>query len=141
MIRAWLAIAAVTGLLSIAAVTGLLSIAAVTGLLSIVAGAIAAHLAPGDWTAEILRTGALYGMVHAAVLIAVVAVAQSRGLPDITLIIAGWSFAAGASLFSLSLFTLALTGIVPFGWITPVGGVSLLLGWAALGVHAVQRPR
>jgi uncharacterized membrane protein YgdD (TMEM256/DUF423 family) len=123
MIRAWLAVAAVAG------------------LLSIVAGAIAAHLAPGDRTAELLRTGALYGMVHAAVLVAMVAVMRARGLPDITLIIAGWSFATGALLFSLSLFALALTGIAPFGWITPVGGVGLLIGWAALGLHAVQCTR
>jgi uncharacterized membrane protein YgdD (TMEM256/DUF423 family) len=123
MIRAWLAVAAVTGFLSVAV------------------GAIAAHFAASDWIAELLRTGALYGMVHGAALIAVVAMAQARVPPDITLVIAGWSFAAGTLLFSLSLFTLALTGIAALGWITPFGGAGLLIGWAALGLHALQRPR
>jgi uncharacterized membrane protein YgdD (TMEM256/DUF423 family) len=123
MIRAWLAVAAVTGFLSVAA------------------AAMAAHLAAGDRTAELLRTGALYGMVHGVALIAVVAMAQARTPPDVTLVIAGWSFAAGILLFSLSLFTLALTGIAALGWITPFGGAGLLIGWAALGLHALQRPR
>jgi uncharacterized membrane protein YgdD (TMEM256/DUF423 family) len=118
-----------------------LAVAAVTGFLSVTAGAIAAHFAAGDRTAELLRTGALYGMVHGAALIAVVAMAQARVPPDITLVIAGWSFAAGILLFSLSLFTLALTGIAALGWITPFGGAGLLIGWAALGLHALQRPR
>jgi uncharacterized membrane protein YgdD (TMEM256/DUF423 family) len=122
MIRTWLAVAAVTGFLSVAA------------------SAIAAHFAAGDRTAELLRTGALYGMVHGAALIALVAMAQASARPDITLVIAGWSFAAGTLLFSLSLFTLALTGIAALGWITPFGGAGLLIGWAALGLHALQRP-
>ena len=110
MIRAWLAVAAVTGSLSVAAG----AIAA-----HFTSGAMAAHLAAGDRTAELLRTGAP---------------------PGITLVIAGWSFAAGTLLFSLSLFTLALTGIAALGWITPFGGAGLLIGWAALGLHALQRP-
>ena len=131
MIRAWLAVAAVTGFLSVAAG----AIAA-----HFASGAMAAHLAAGDRTAELLRTGALYGLVHGAALVAVVAMAQARAPPGITLVIAGWSFAAGTLLFSLSLFTLALTGIAALGWITPFGGAGLLIGWAALGLHALQRP-
>lgn len=123
MIRAWLAAAAVGGFLSVAV------------------GAMAAHLVPGDRTAELLRTGALYGMVHGAALVAVTGMAQARALPGIALIIAGWSFAAGILLFSLSLFALALTGIAALGWITPFGGAGLLIGWAALGLHALQRAR
>jgi uncharacterized membrane protein YgdD (TMEM256/DUF423 family) len=105
MIRAWLAVAAVTGFLSVAAG----AIAA-----HFASGAMAAHLAADDGTAE-LRTGALYGLVHGAALVAVVAMAQARAPPGITLVIAGWSFAAGTLLFSLSLFTLALTGIAVLG--------------------------
>ena len=60
MIRAWL----------IAAAAG--------GFLSVAAGAAAAHIAPGPRAAELLRSGALYGMVHAAALIAVAAIALSR---------------------------------------------------------------
>jgi len=86
MIRAWLVAAALGGFLSVAA------------------GAAAAHMPAGERGAELLRSGALYGMVHAAVLIAVTAMAQSRDRLGLALTVAGWSFAAGMLLFSLSLF-------------------------------------
>jgi uncharacterized membrane protein YgdD (TMEM256/DUF423 family) len=121
MIRAWIAAAAIAGFLSVAA------------------GAVAAHLAAGHRTAELLRIGALYGMVHAAALLAVAAMAKARARPNLALAIAGWSFAAGMLLFSFSLFALALTGAEWLGLVTPFGGAGLLVGWAALGLHAVQR--
>jgi uncharacterized membrane protein YgdD (TMEM256/DUF423 family) len=121
MIRAWLIAAAVGGFLSVAA------------------GAAAAHLPAGERAAELLRTGAFYGMVHAAALIAVTTMAQSPGRFGLALTVTGWSFAAGVLLFSLSLFALALTGREWLGMITPFGGVGLLVGWAALAVHASSR--
>jgi uncharacterized membrane protein YgdD (TMEM256/DUF423 family) len=118
MIRAWLIAAAVGGFLSVAA------------------GAAAAHIAAGERAAELLRSGALYGMVHAAALIAITAIAQSRGRAGMALTIAGWSFAGGMLLFSISLFALALTGREWLAIIVPVGGAGLLVGWAALAVYA-----
>ena len=121
MIRAWL----------IAAAFG--------GFLSVGAGAVAAHLAVDDPRAvELLHTGALYGMVHAVALLAVVAIAERSDRPGPALITAGWSFVIGAFLFSLSLFMLALTGIALFGRITPFGGVGLLVGWTALVLAALR---
>ena len=116
-----------------------LAAAAIAGFVSVAAAAVAAYLAIGDRAAELLRTGALYGMVHAAALIGVTMMAETRTQPDLTLIIAGCGFAAGLMLFSLSLFTLALTGFKWLGLITPVGGVGLLIGWAALGARALYR--
>ena len=122
MIRAWLAAAAIGGFLSVAA------------------GAVAAHLAAGDArAAELLRTGALYGMVHAAALLALAAMAERRDRPGLLLNVAGWSFVVGIVLFSFSLFALALSGMAQFARITPFGGVGLLVGWAALGCHAMRR--
>jgi uncharacterized membrane protein YgdD (TMEM256/DUF423 family) len=113
--------------------------AAVGGFLSVAAGAAAAHLSAGERAAELLRTGALYGMAHAAALIAVTAMAQSPGRVGLALTVAGWSFAAGMLLFSLSLFALALSGREWLGMITPFGGAGLLVGWAALAIHASSR--
>src|SRR5438045_6989845 len=117
MIRAWLIAAALGGFSSVAA------------------GAAAAHVAAGDRAAELLRTGALYGMVHAAALIAVTAMAQSRDRLGLALTVAGWSFAAGMLLFSLSLFALALTGREWLGIITPFAGARLIVGCAATLFH------
>lgn len=117
-----------------------LAAASLVGFLSVGASAIAAHLTGTDpRAAEQLRTGALYGMVHAAALTAVVAIAGHRDQPDLVLSVAGWCFVTGVFLFSFSLFALALTGIALFGRITPFGGASLLLGWAALGLAAARR--
>jgi uncharacterized membrane protein YgdD (TMEM256/DUF423 family) len=113
--------------------------AAVGGFLSVAAGAAAAHIAAGERAAELLRTGALYGMVHAAALIAVTAIAEARDRLGLALTIAGWSFAGGMLLFSLSLFALALTGREGLGLITPFGGAGLLVGWAALTINGWYR--
>ena len=121
MIRVWLAAAAVGGFLAVAA------------------GAFAAHLTSDDRTAELLRTGALYGMVHAAALVGVAALAAARDRSVAALLVAGWSFVAGTALFSLSLFALALIGARWLGLVTPFGGLGLLAGWAALGLDACNR--
>jgi uncharacterized membrane protein YgdD (TMEM256/DUF423 family) len=128
MIRAWLAASAVVG------------------FLSVTAGAIGAHLATGDRTAELLRTGALYGLAHGAALIGLVAISHGRDAPGPALVVAGRAFAIGIllfslSLFALSLFALGLTGIEWLGVITPYGGAGLLIGWSALLVHAFHRRR
>src|SRR6202158_4812441 len=84
-----------------------LAIAGLGGAASVVAGALAAHLADDPKAVELLRTGALYGMVHAAALIALIALAQGREPRRGAAVVAGWSFAAGIVLFSFSLFPLA----------------------------------
>ena len=80
-----------------------LAIAGLGGLASVAAGALAAHLAAEPRAAELLRTGALYGLVHSTALIAVIALAQGREPRRGAAAVAGWSFAAGIVLFSGSL--------------------------------------
>src|ERR1043166_5749500 len=113
-----------------------LAVAGVGGGTSGCAGASAPHLPDAPNAAELLRTGALYGMVHAAALLATIALAQGRRRATV---IAGWSFAAGIVLFSFSLFALAGGGSRWLGWMTPFGGMALMLGWAALGSLALRR--
>ena len=120
-------------------IRGWLVAAALVGFLSVAAGAAATHLAGAERAAGLLRSGALYGMVHAAALLAVTAIAQARERVGLALTIAGWSFASGMLLFSISLFALALTASSWLGTITPFGGVGLLIGWASLAVHALSR--
>jgi uncharacterized membrane protein YgdD (TMEM256/DUF423 family) len=114
-----------------------LGAAAVVGFASVAAGAAGAHLSPGASSTELLRTAAAYGLPHAAALVGVAALARGQAVPGRALILAGWAFAVGSVLFSLGLFALALTGIRIFGLVTPFGGVGLLIGWAALGMHAL----
>jgi uncharacterized membrane protein YgdD (TMEM256/DUF423 family) len=116
-----------------------LLIAGVGGAASVVAGALAAHLAAASQAADLLRTAATYGMVHAAALVAVTALASHpKPLPCATTV-AGWGFASGILLFGGSLLALAAGGAHWLGWITPFGGVALIVGWAALAVLALRR--
>ena len=116
-----------------------LAAAAIGGFLSVAAGAVAAHLANGEpRVAELLRTGALYGMVHAVALLAVAAIAARSARPRLLLAIAGWCFVAGIFLFSFSLFVLALSGMTGFARVTPFGGAALMVGWSALGLYALR---
>ena len=47
-------------------------------------------------------------------------------------------FTLGTVLFSGSLYILALTGIGIFGAIAPIGGISLMAGWASLALAALR---
>ncbi len=102
------------------------------GLCGVGFGAWAAHGAQsviGMEATEWVKTGSQYQLWHAAALLALI------GLP------AGWKrlrawagscFCLGALLFSGSLYGLALLGWRWFVFVTPFGGVIMLLGWLLL---------
>jgi len=116
-----------------------LAIAGLGGLSSVAMGALATHLVDDAKAADLLQIGALYGMVHAAALIALIGFAQGREPRRGAAVVAGWSFGVGIVLFSGSLFVRALTGARQISWATPIGGAALMLGWTALGFLAFRR--
>jgi len=116
-----------------------LFVAGIGGMVSVIAGAAAAHLADDPATATLLTNGALYGMIHSAALIAVIALAQGREPRRGAAFLAGLFFSLGIVLFSLAQFAHALTGLRQFAWAVPVGGTAFILGWAALAILAFRR--
>lgn len=111
-----------------------LVLGAVSAFLAVAAGAFGAHGLRARLSPDLLavfEVGARYQMYHALALIAVAWLTTHRrgALP----IAAGWSFVVGTVLFSGSLYLLAFTGARWLGAITPVGGVSFLVGWALTG--------
>jgi uncharacterized membrane protein YgdD (TMEM256/DUF423 family) len=112
--------------------------AAINGVLAVTAGAAASHFFAHDprdfaW----LTTGAQYAMFHALALLALAALTGRSGRAgERFLAAAGWLFIAGTVLFSGSLYVLALTGPGILLWLTPLGGIAFMLGWAAIGVYA-----
>ena len=116
-----------------------LFIAGLGGMASVIAGAAAVHLADDPATATLLTNGALYGMIHAAALIAVIALAQGREPRRGAAFFAGLFFSLGIVLFSLAQFAHASTGIKQFAWAVPFGGIAFILGWAALAILAFRR--
>ena len=75
---------------------------------------------------EIYRTGVLYHLVHALVVLAVALAADRLRRPRL---VAGL-FTAGIAIFSGTLYLLAITGVMRLGAVTPIGGVLLMAGWA-----------
>jgi uncharacterized membrane protein YgdD (TMEM256/DUF423 family) len=101
--------------------------------LAVASGAFGAHALRERLAPEMLavfETGSRYAMYHGLALFAV-AWAVGRW-PDGLAVPAGWCFIAGILLFSGSLQLLALTGIRWLGAITPLGGLSFLVGWGLL---------
>jgi len=114
-----------------------LQLGALIGFAGVGLGAFGAHALRDRLSPEMLavfETAVRYQMYHALALIGTAALMEH--INKRSLVIAGWSFTAGIVLFSGSLYVLALTGMTAFGAITPLGGVALLLGWAALAVAA-----
>jgi uncharacterized membrane protein YgdD (TMEM256/DUF423 family) len=110
--------------------------AALGGFVGVAFGAFGAHALQRRVTPERLvtfETGVRYLFVHALALGLVVAV--RTWAPDTTAsAVAGIAFIAGILLFSGSLFLLVWLDEPKLGAITPVGGVALLIGWAALAI-------
>jgi uncharacterized membrane protein YgdD (TMEM256/DUF423 family) len=118
----------------------LLTIAGTLGFSAVLLGAFGAHglrdkVAPP--MLEIYRTGVLYHLVHAVVVLAVAFAADRLRRPRL---VAGL-FTAGIAIFSGTLYLLAITGVMKLGAITPIGGLLMMAGWAALIAEGFGRDR
>ncbi len=110
-------------------------LAALNGFIAVAAGAFGAHALKSRLEPDqlaIFEVGVRYQMYHALALLAVawvMSVSPSRAASA-----AGVCMLVGIVLFSGSLYGLSLTNWPWLGPITPIGGVSLLLGWILLAV-------
>jgi uncharacterized membrane protein YgdD (TMEM256/DUF423 family) len=110
------------------------------GASAVALGAFGAHALRGmigDAAIATWHTGVEYHFWHALALLAAVAcLPEGRGRS-----VAIGSFAVGIVLFSGSVYALALGAPRIVGVVTPVGGVSFIAGWIALGVSLRQDRR
>lgn len=114
------------------------------GFVAVALGAFGAHglrarleaLPDGAKRLEWWTTAAHYNLTHAlALAFAAWLVHRGAGTPAA---VAGWAFAAGTLVFSGSLYAMTLTGQTKLGAITPIGGLALLVGWAAVVVAGLR---
>lgn len=103
-------------------------------------GAFGAHALKSRLPPELLaiwHTGVQYHLWHA---LGMIAVGLSAAMvPDSPWLRgAGALLLAGIVLFSGSLYALALGAPRGFGALTPIGGISLMLGWLALVVAVLR---
>ena len=117
-------------------------IASVTGALGVLFAAFGAHGLAARLEPHALATfeiGARYQLIHALAL--GLAALAAREAARVWAERAALLFFTGILLFSGSLYGLALSGIRGLGFITPLGGLALLLGWLALAQAALKMER
>lgn len=106
--------------------TILFRIGAILGFLGVAAGAFGAHALKdsfGPYEIDIWKTASMYHLLHVAVGLFAISIERYKS---------ALCFLIGLTVFSTSLYALAITGIKVLGAITPIGGVLLLIGWLSL---------
>lgn len=114
---------------------------AIYGASGVLLGAFGAHALKNTLSPTALetwQTAVSYQLIHALALLAVFVLVRQGVVAgaDISLAlkISGWGFLIGVLLFSGSLYALCFGGGALFGPMTPLGGVSFIIGWIALAV-------
>jgi uncharacterized membrane protein YgdD (TMEM256/DUF423 family) len=115
------------------------ALGALIGCLGVAAGAFGAHalqtrLAPDRL--ELFELAARYQMIHALALIAA-AWAVSRW-PSGLATASGWLLVVGVLIFCGTIYALAFGAPRILGAVTPIGGLSLILGWLLMAVAAFR---
>jgi len=114
------------------------------GVLAVVLGAFGAHglgnlLSSGE--IETFKTGVTYQMYHALLLLILGSV---KSIPEEKKKLVYYFIVVGIVFFSFSIYLLATNSLTGFdftsiGFITPIGGILLILGWLFLGYRAYRK--
>ena len=120
-------------------------IAAILGGLAVAAGAIGSH-ALGDAVSadakRIFSTGQRYHALHALALLGVgIVLLQSEGrrarFSTWFLQVAALAFLTGIVCFSGGIYVQVAQGLSFGAGVVPIGGISLMVGWAAFAIGAL----
>lgn len=110
----------------------------ILGLISIILGAFGSHLLNGkisEVNMSIYQTGLLFQIYHTLALLAITFMNRYVSRSYINIIY--YFFTVGVALFSGSLYVISTSEVTNIiigfmGFLTPLGGISLALGWATL---------
>ena len=113
----------------------ILQITGILGALAVGLGAFGAHSLEGilvqNGRLDTFQTAVNYHFYHTLALLGIGILAsvkpQWKGFS-----FTAWCMILGILIFSGSLYVLSLTGITWLGAITPLGGLSFILGWSSL---------
>ena len=108
--------------------------AALNGVLAIALGAFAAHGIHDPQAREWIRTGVEFQLPHAVAVFALLGWQSSARVRG-----GAWALTIGSAVFALALDGLALGAPRAIAFLAPVGGLSMMLGWAWIAVGALGR--
>ena len=122
----------------------MVSVAAIIGMFAIVLGAFGAHALKKVLSIEqlnIFETGVKYQMYHAIFLLVV---GLSSQVTEIAKKRIFYTTVTGIFFFSVSIYLLATNDLTAFdfkviGFITPIGGLFLIAGWACLFIDFLKK--
>jgi uncharacterized membrane protein YgdD (TMEM256/DUF423 family) len=113
------------------------------GALAVILGAFGAHglknkISPALFAA--FQTGTHYHLFHVLALLGLSLLILRLVTVQLALWATGFCWILGVTLFSGSLYGLALGGPSWLGPITPIGGSLLIIGWVCLTIGIAQSP-
>jgi len=103
--------------------------AAFSGLIALVMLVLAAHALRDTLTPENLERIKLGAFLQLGAAAAGLAIANRTGALNL---IAGALILAGAAIFAITLYTLAMLGPHGFTFLASIGGITLIVGWVIL---------
>jgi uncharacterized membrane protein YgdD (TMEM256/DUF423 family) len=118
-----------------------ISSSAILGLLGVALGAFGSHGLKERLSTDMMsiyQTGSDYHLIHAVALLGIGILARQMDSKAIK--VAGIAMIFGILVFSGSLYALAISEVRILGAITPIGGIGLMVGWAALALAAMKNP-
>ena len=115
------------------------------GAISVAFGAYSEHSLKPVITEEQFRfliTAIRYNQIHAIIII-ITAIVHINNCEQSRIIMkwVGRAFIVGTTCFCFSIYLSVLTGINEITYLTPVGGLILILAWIVLGIAGFQLKR
>jgi uncharacterized membrane protein YgdD (TMEM256/DUF423 family) len=120
-----------------------IAIGAVLMLLGVILGAFGAHLLASRLEPKQLasyQTGVLYHLLHALALVLLGAIGQAGG-ESRWLRGSAVAMSVGIACFSGAIYLITAGAPRTLGMVAPVGGLSFMIGWVLLAVHALSLSR
>ncbi len=90
------------------------------------------------YSLSVYEKAVFYHFVHALGILIVAVLARTGTFPIASESRVAWFLFIGIIVFSGSLYALAISGVRILGAITPLGGLSFIIGWLLLAYYAIR---
>ena len=116
------------------------TLAALLGTTAVIMGALGSHYLQLEDSAKAYQTAVYYQLFHALLVIALFGLTP-KFLSKQQLLFASAFLLFGMVLFSGSIYLLTIFQLNQVGFVTPIGGLSLISGWLTLCWSFLTRPK